>query len=75
MCLLEAPAALRAKDAKALRLTDAGVDAAAAVQKPPRDSALVLDELLALANSDPALRARMGDFLADLADDTEGGAA
>jgi len=56
----------------AQRLTAAGVAAASAVQKPPRDRALVLAELLAVANSDPALRDRLATYLAD---DTEGGVA
>lgn len=63
----------RAKNAKALRLTYAGVAAAAVMQKPPRDSALVLAELLALANDDPDLRARLDGYLGN--DDTERGAA
>jgi len=71
-CLLEHSNGARVKDAKALRLTDAGVDAAAAVQKPHRDRALVLAELLALANDNPDLRDRLATYLAD---DTEGGVA
>ena len=72
-CLLEGADGNRAKNAKALRLTYAGVAAAAVMQKPPRDSALVLAELLALANDDPDLRARLDGYLGN--DDTERGAA
>lgn len=61
-CLLEGDEN-RAKNAKTLRLTAAGV--AAAVQKPPRDRALVLAELLALANDNPDLRDRLDGYLAD----------
>ena len=62
-CLLEGDDENRAKNAKTLRLTAAGV--AAAVQKPPRDRALVLAELLALANDNPDLRDRLDGYLAD----------
>jgi len=72
-CLLEGADGNRAKNAKTLRLTYAGVAAAAVMQKPPRDSALVLAELLALANDDPDLRARLDGYLGN--DATERGAA
>ncbi len=73
--LLERSGGLNIKDAPAVRLTAAGAAAAAGVQKPPRDRALVLAELRALANDDHDLRARLATYLADGSDDTEGGGA
>ena len=67
--LLEGSGVPNVKDCPALRLTAAGV--AAAVQKPPRDRALVIAELLALANDNPALQDRLATYLADGSDGGE----